>query len=120
MKFLETHFDEYIQSVDKQNLHPSFEKIYKQFPKQIEDLKNIMFYGPSGVGKYSQMLHAIHKYSPSELKYDKKLACVYNKNNYSFKLSDIHFETDMALLGCNSKLLWNEIYINITDVLSAR
>jgi hypothetical protein len=26
----------------------------------------------------------------------------------------------MSLLGCNSKLLWNEIYINIIDVLSAR
>jgi len=120
MKFLETHFDEYIQSVNKQNLHPSFEKIYKQFPTQIEDLKNIIFYGPSGVGKYSQMLHAIQKYSQSKLKYEKKLSCVYNKNNYSFKISDIHFEIDMALLGCNSKLLWNEIYINITDVLSAR
>ena len=36
MKFLETHFDEYIQSVDKQNLHPSFEKIYKQYSDQYQ------------------------------------------------------------------------------------
>ncbi len=120
MKFLESHFDEYIQAVNKQNLHPSLQKKYNEFPKKISDLKNIIFYGPSGTGKYTQMLHSIKKYSPSELKYEKKLTCVYNKNNYYFKISDIHFEIDMALLGCNSKLLWNDIFINITDVLSAR
>ena len=120
MKFLESHFDEYIQAVNKQNLHPSLQKKYNEFPKKMSDLKNIIFYGPSGTGKYTQMLHSIKKYSPSELKYEKKLTCVYNKNNYYFKISDIHFEIDMALLGCNSKLLWNDIFINITDVLSAR
>jgi hypothetical protein len=40
--------------------------------------------------------------------------------NYYFKISDVHFEVDMALLGCNAKLLWNEIYTNVVDVLSAR
>ena len=120
MKFLETHFDDYIQSKKKQNLHPNLEKTFKNFPEKIEDLRNILYYGPSGVGKYTQMLSSIKKYSASDLKYEKKLTCVYNKTNYFFKISDIHFEIDMALLGCNSKLLWNEIFINITDVLSAR
>jgi len=120
MKFLETHFDDYIQSKNKQNLHPNLEKTFKNFPEKIEDLRNILYYGPSGVGKYTQMLSSIKKYSASDLKYEKKLTCVYNKTNYFFKISDIHFEIDMALLGCNSKLLWNEIFINITDVLSAR
>jgi hypothetical protein len=32
-------------------------------------------------------------------------------------MSDIHFEVDMSLLGCNAKLLWNEIYTQITDVV---
>ena len=120
MKFLETHFDEYIQKVNMQNLHPSVSKTLRNFPTNIAELKNIIYYGPCGVGKYSQMLHRIKQYSNSNLKYEKKLTCVYNKTNYFLKISDIHFEIDMALLGCNSKMLWNEIYINITDVLSAR
>ena len=32
-------------------------------------------------------------------------------------MSDIHFEIDMSLLGCNAKLLWNEIYTQIIDVI---
>ena len=79
-----------------------------------------MFYGPSGVGKYTLMLNSIKTYSPSNLKYEKKMTFVHNKNNYYLKISDIHFEVDMALLGCNSKMLWNDIFVNITDVLSAR
>ena len=120
MKFLETHFDEYIQKSNTVSLHPQFKKIYNSFPESIDNLKNIILYGPSGVGKYTQMLNIIKKYSPSELKYEKKLTCVYNKTNYFFKISDIHFEVDMALLGCNARLLWNDIYVNICDVLSAR
>lgn len=120
MKFLESHFIEYIQNYEKCNLHPSMKKVYASFPDKIEQFKNIMFYGPSGVGKYTQMLCAIKKYSTSGLKYEKKLTCIYNKNNYYFKISDIHFEVDMGLLGCNAKILWCEIYNNIVDVLSSR
>jgi hypothetical protein len=71
------------------------------------------------VGKYSQMLHAIQKYSPSKLTYEKKLTLTYDKKQYFFKISDIHFEVDMSMLGCNSKLLWHEIYQQIVDVLSS-
>ena len=35
-------------------------------------------------------------------------------------MSDIHFEIDMSLLGCTSKLLWNEMHNQIVDVISAR
>lgn len=120
MKFLSTHFDDYIQNYNKCPLHSSLKKIYASYPSDLNKLKNILFYGPSGVGKYTQMLACIKKYSPSELKYEKRLTCVYNKTNYFFKISDVHFEIDMALLGCNAKLLWNEIYINIIDVLTSR
>lgn len=120
MKFLDTTFDDYIQNYNKTNIHPSLKKTFSTFPNQIDKLKNIIFYGPAGVGKYTQMLASIQKYSPSKLKYEKKLTCSFNKCNYYFKISDIHFEIDMALLGCNSKMLWNEIYTNIIDVLSAR
>jgi len=117
MKFHETHFDEYIHV--KNNLHPKLEKIFAKFPQNIRDLKNLIFFGPSGVGKYTQMLKAISKYSPSELKYEKKISITFNKSQYFFKISDIHYEIDMSLLGCNSKLLWHDIYLQFIDIISA-
>ena len=120
MKFYETHFEEYISAIQKQNLHPKLEKIYKKFPDTLQELKNIIIYGPSGVGKYTQMLNLIKKYSPTDLKYEKKISVNFNKQSYFFKISDIHYEIDMSLLGCNSKLLWHEIYTQIIDIISAK
>jgi hypothetical protein len=120
MKFYESHFEEYIIENKRENLHPKLEKLYSKFPKEINKLRNLIFYGPSGVGKYTQMLKAIKKYSPTELKYEKKISVTYNKQPYYFKISDIHYEIDMSLLGCNSKLLWHEIYLQIIDIISAK
>ena len=120
MKFLESHFEEYTNEVEKMNLHPKLQKCYSHFPDRIDKLGNLIFYGPSGVGKYSQMLHSIKKYSPTDLKYEKKLSLTYDKKQYFFKISDIHYEIDMSLLGCNSKLLWHDIYQQIVDILSAK
>lgn len=120
MKFYETHFEEYINENNRVNLHPKLDKIYEKFPKKIIELKNLIFYGPSGTGKYTQMLKSIKKYSPSELKYEKKISLTYNKQQYFLKISDIHYEVDMSLLGCNSKLLWHEIYLQILDIISAK
>lgn len=120
MKFFETTFNDYITTSNNMNLHPTFSKTIDTFPNDITNLKNVIFYGPSGTGKYTQVLQSIKKYSPSELKYEKKLICTYNKSNYFFKISDIHFEVDMSLLGCNARLLWNELFINIIDVISSR
>lgn len=120
MKFYETHFEEYLLSNQKVNLHPKLEKVFENFPKRLTDFKNIIFYGPSGVGKYTQMLRSIKMYSPSELKYEKKISVSFNKQQYYFKISDVHYEVDMSLLGCNSKLLWHDIYLQIVDIISAK
>ena len=120
MKFYETHFEEYINENMRENLHPKLNKIYNKFPKTISELKNLIFFGPSGTGKYTQMLKSIKKYSPTDLKYEKKISLTYNKQQYFFKISDIHYEIDMSLLGCNSKLLWHEIYQQIIDIISAK
>ena len=120
MKFYETHFEDYIASHEQHSLHPSLAKVYQRFPKQLVDLKNLIFYGPSGVGKYTQMLMAIKRYSPTELKYEKKMCVSYNKTPYYFKISDVHFEVDMSLMGCHSKLLWHELYNQIVDIVMAR
>jgi hypothetical protein len=120
MKFYETHFEEYITELNKFNLHNKLNKVFERFPKSIEEFKNVILYGPSGTGKYSQMLKSIRKYSLSDLKYEKKINVIYNKQSYFFKISDIHYEVDMSLLGCNSKLLWHEIYMQIIDIISTK
>jgi len=63
MKFFETNFNEYINTSNQENLHPSFNKSISNFPENIENLKNIIFYGAPGIGKYTQVLHCIKKYS---------------------------------------------------------
>jgi hypothetical protein len=120
MKFYESHFEEYINENNKFNLHPKLEKIYDKFPKNIRDLKNVIFYGPSGIGKYSQVLKFIKRYSPTDLKYEKKLTITFNKQQFFFKISDVHFEIDMSLLGCNSKVFWHDIYQQIIDIVSTK
>jgi len=121
MKYYETNFNEYIKSCKKQNLHKNITQLYNCYPDTIKELPNLIFYGPPGVGKYTQTLLSIEKYSPSKLKYERKINInVQKKMQYSFKISDIHFEIDMGLLGCNARILWNDIYHHILDILSTR
>ena len=56
MKFYETHYEEYIHSIEQYNIHPEMLAIYKHFPKTLSQFGNIIIYGPPGSGKYSQML----------------------------------------------------------------
>ena len=120
MKFFETHFPEYVKAVESISLHPVTKKVFDSFPPEIQCLPSMIMHGPSGVGKYSHALYLISRYSPSRLKYEKRLAVAYNKESFFIKISDCHFEVDMALLGCNSKHLWNEIYNQIQDIVSSR
>ena len=120
MKYSETHFDSYLNDYNNNNLHPKINTLFNEFPNNILDLPNLICYGPSGTGKYTQVLSLLKKYSPSNLKYEKKISLVFNTQNYFFKISDIHYEIDMSLLGCNAKPLWHEFYSHIIDVLSAK
>jgi hypothetical protein len=124
MKYYETTFEEYLHSCEKYNIHPKLNNVFKQFPKNIQQLTNLIFYGASGIGKYTQALRCIKRYSQSDLKYEKKISIELNNSyvtkSYYIKISDIHYEVDMSLLGCNSKLLWNDIYTQIIDIISAK
>jgi hypothetical protein len=121
MKFYETNTDEYISSVEKYNLHRELLDVYQYgFPKKLRDFENIIVYGAVGSGKYSQILYFLKKYSPSELKYEKKITVQSEKQTYIFHISDIHYEIDMSFLGCNSKNLWHDIYFQIVDIISVK
>ena len=117
MKFHETSFDEYLQSSYKINFHPELEELEQNMP-HIDNMGNLILYGPSGSGKYTQALRFIKKYSPSELKYDKRITLNSEKYTYIYRISDVHFEIDMSLLGCNSKIIWHELFLQIVDIVS--
>ena len=122
MKFLETNFVDYTNKCEKNNLHKEIIPIIKNMNlDQENDIGNIIFYGPSGTGKYTQALNLIKDFSPTKLKYERKINFDFNKKlEYIFKVSDIHFEIDMELLGCHAKLLWNDIYNRILDIVSTQ
>tara|TARA_Y100000389_G_scaffold205099_1_gene263143 strand:- start:25636 stop:26562 length:927 start_codon:yes stop_codon:yes gene_type:complete len=113
-------FDKYLIEYDKKKMHKYLEKYYESIPDTIDKFENIILYGNNNIGKYTQSLVIIRKYSNSGLKYRKRFNVVFNKKDYFFILSDIHFEVDMSLLGCNSKMLWNEVYIKIKDIILSR
>ena len=114
MKFYASTFEEYLVAVEKYNLHPELLETWKKLPPVPP---NMIFYGPPGVGKYTQVLRAIQKYGPRP---QKKISIQFNKQIYAYNLSSIHYEVDMALLGCNSKLLWHDIFVQIVDIVSVR
>lgn len=120
MKYYETQYEEYIQSVKTYNIHPELEDRFRSFPTTIPQLGNMILYGPCGSGKYSQLLYLLERYSPSHLKYDKKISIQTEKQTYVYRISDIHYEIDMALLGCHSKTLWHEVFFQIVDILSVK
>lgn len=132
MKYYETHFEDYLGSNERFDLHDTPSNSHKSKTSSSstkhEDsntispifLRNTLFYGPQGVGKYTKLLKTIQPFSPSKLKYEKKISIVYKKQTHYFKISDIHYEIDMSLLGCNAKLLWHEIYQQIIDILSTK
>lgn len=120
MKIIDIHYLDYLKKSEEKSYHPKLLELYKKLPNKIESFKNSILYGPSGVGKYTQMLEIVKKYSPSKLKYEKKMSVIHNKVSYNYKISDIHFEIDMSLLGCNAKILWHEIYNNILDIIITR
>ena len=118
MKFHETSFDDYLNAVKNDDYHKELHRIEDKVPEERNNIGNLVLYGPSGVGKYSRALKIISQYSPSELKYEKKMHLNSEKYNYSYKISDIHYEIDMSLLGCNAKLVWHELFLQIVDIVA--
>ena len=122
MKYYSTKFEEYISCCNKHNMHENMSSVFNSMSNTLSNQNNLIFYGPSGIGKYTQVLNYIKKFSPTKLRFERKINFTSSnkKINYDFKVSDIHFEIDMSLLGCHAKLLFNDIYYHILDILSAR
>ncbi len=115
MNFHEFHFYQYLNSINNFNLHKQIDKLYHLYHKYPQ---NMILYGPPGIGKYSQALKFVSFFSQSNLKYEKKISIVHDKTEYFFRLSDIHIDIDLNTLGCNSKLVWNEFFSNLLNIIS--
>ena len=98
---------------ENESFHPYLETENEVLKLPLEKIQNLIFYGKRGIGKYYQSLKYIKKFSPSKLKYNKKMYI--NNHEYYIKISDIHFEIDMSSLGCNCKILWSDIQKQILD-----
>tara|TARA_X000000368_G_scaffold313540_2_gene251164 strand:- start:6538 stop:7470 length:933 start_codon:yes stop_codon:yes gene_type:complete len=118
MRFHEEHYSDYIDTLNNNNFHKKLSKITGNLPSNLDDLCNLIIYGPSGSGKYSQVLNIIKRYSNSNLKYEKRISIQAQKNDINIKISDIHYEIDMNILGCNSKTVWNEIFNQILNIIN--
>ena len=90
MKYYESHYEEYIESKKKYELHPELSEFMENLPEKAINMGNLIVYGPSGVGKYSQVLQILKKYSSTQLKYDKKLTAQTEKQNYTYSAKKIY------------------------------
>lgn len=121
MKYQSSKFEDYIQKCNKFNIHKEIIPLLDNVSNNIKETNNLILYGPSGTGKYTQALNYIKKFSPTSLRFERKMNFRFdNKSDFIFKVSDIHFEIDMSLLGCKAKLVFNDLYYHILDVLSSR
>lgn len=119
MNTIDCKFDDYLKEKAKYDIQPDVSSDNNYLFDNGKPI-NLIYYGPSGVGKYSSVLHYLSNYSPTKLAYEKKMVVETSKGPHTIKMSDIHFEIDIGILGCNAKQIWNEIVLHINDVLSLR
>jgi len=125
MKFHETHYDEYYKALQMYNFQGAWTNRTSSVDGEdaapplfsYPPFENYILYGPSGVGKYSQMINILRHHSPSHLKYENKLISHIEKQSYYINISDIHYEIDMSLLGCYSKIKWNDLFNQIVEIV---
>lgn len=117
---MQQNYEEYCREKDNFDIHKNISLLCNKLPSNGKDIPHLIFYGPPGSGKYSQALYCIRNYSPSALKYERKMVIMFDKNEYINVISDIHYEIDMELLGCNSKGLFQELIKNISDIIMTK
>ena len=105
-------FEEYVNK-------PRFLHELPKFPKLVENFQHMILYGPAGSGKYTQMLRIVNTYSKSRLKYERRVTVPLSlqQQTHMIKISDIHYEVNMELLGCNAKVIWHDLYTHIMEMI---
>ncbi len=105
-------------------LHPDIMAYLDTFPTRLRDLPSIIISGPPGSGKRTLALVAIGGFSPSCLRYEKKMSVTIegrvSHDPPSIPMSDIHFEVDMALPCCGTRAGWGAVHKAITAAVEIR
>lgn len=102
-----------------ENSNYNFNKDLLQIINNTGDFINYIFYGPPCSYKYKNALKLLQHFSPSNLKYEKKLHINLTKTEFYIKISDIHYEIDVENFIYNSKSVWNEIYTIIYNSIAS-
>ena len=121
---LKKNYNEIINENSDYNFNKELLQIIKNSGSSNDDnnsisLNNYIFYGPSCSYKYKNALKLLQHFSPSNLKYEKKLHIELAKTNFYIKISDIHYEIDVENFIYNSKSSWNDIYTIIYNSIAS-
>jgi hypothetical protein len=110
-------FEEYLHfNEETEALHP-----LPRVPKLLKKFENLILYGPSGSGKYTLALRILATYSKTKLKYEKRVnVATSTGGEVLVKVSDVHYEVDAELLGCNARTNFYEVFAHITEMIDAK
>jgi len=105
------NYDKYLQQIKLTKKKESY------FDLELSETKtnHYLFYNKNNYNGYLYSLQAIKKYSPSNLKYSRKIELQLNNNEYLFNISDIHVEIDFTLLGVNECNIFQELFVHIKE-----
>jgi len=120
---LKKNYIEIINENSNYNFNKELLQIINKSSKDNTDVSNnfnnYIFYGPPCSYKYKNALKLLQHFSPSNLKYEKKLHIELVKTNFYIKISDIHYEIDVENFIYNSKSSWNDIYTIIYNSIAS-
>lgn len=105
------NYDKYLQQIKLTKK----KETYFDLDLSKTNLNHYLFYNKSNYNGYLYSLQAIQKYSPSNLKYSRKIELQMNNNDYFFNISDIHVEIDFTLLGVNECNIFQELFVHIKE-----
>lgn len=105
------NYDKYLQQIKLTKK----KETYFDLDLSETNLNHYLFYNKSNYNGYLYSLQAIQKYSPSNLKYSRKIELQMNNNEYFFNISDIHVEIDFTLLGVNECNIFQELFVHIKE-----
>ena len=87
---IKDNFINYINNFENEKkINKKYDNYISNLPDDINNIPNIILYGPPGSGKYSEALKIVLKYSATKLKYEKKMIVKASKNEHIIKISDI-------------------------------
>ena len=104
---------------DAHNINNDAHNVNNDAHNVNNDFSNYIFYGPPCSYKYKNVLKMLQHFSPSNLKYEKKLHIDLAKTDFYIKISDIHYEIDVENFIYNSKSSWNDIYSVIYNSIAS-